>query len=242
MSNREHAAAGATLRRTQPAALPQKWRRTAGDGAVALLAFAVLAGFGLAAGWLWSPHPTVLPAPRPVIQTAELRYATGPAPGVWAELKVVLDNPLPAVAEGPAQTTLLVPETFFDDFTIRSTEPPMVAPPHRRADRRYALSFPAPLAQSLNWYRVELAVRRPATRPVAIGIVVDGPPFELHAIEPVVRYADREEDPFLVVPEPLVGWLPAAPQGTLPLLLVFALALSAVTAAGCVAAYRAVRP
>jgi hypothetical protein len=170
-----------------------------------------------------------------------LRYATRPAPGVWAELKVVLDNPLPA-AEGPTQTTLLVPDTFFDDFTIRSTEPPMVAPPRRRDDRRYALTFPAPLAQSLNWYRVELAVRRPAPRPVAIGIVVDPPRSELHAIEPAVRYADREEDPFIVVPEPLVGRLPAAPQGTLPLLLAFALALGAVTAAGCVAAYRAVRP
>jgi hypothetical protein len=222
--------------------LPQEWKRIAVVGVVALLVLAFLARFALASGWPRPARPAVLPTPVPAIQTAELRYATRPAPGVWAELKVILDNPRPPMAEGPTQTILLVPDTFFDEFTIRSTEPAMIGPPRRRDDGRYALSFPAPLSQSLNWYRVELAVRRPAARALPVAFAIDRPPFESRIIRVAIHYADREADPFLVVPELLVAWLPGQARSTLPLLLVFALALGAVATAGCVAAYRAVRP
>src|SRR5438552_1023608 len=43
-----------------------------------------------------APARPSAPAPAvPALQVAELRYETKPVPGVWAELKVILDNPLP---------------------------------------------------------------------------------------------------------------------------------------------------
>jgi len=215
----------------------------AGVLAVALAVAALLsraAGAALAyrAALARAPAPA---APMPALQAAELRYATRPAPGVWAEVKVILDSPLP---DGPAAAThaaLLVPGTFFEDFAIRSTEPLLVAPPRRRSDGRYALLFPAPLAQSLNWYRLELVVRRSAPRPVQVGIMIDRPLFETRTTKAAVRYVDEEADPFKVVPAPLVAWLPDQPRTTLPLLLTFTLALGVTVAAGCAAAFRAVR-
>ena len=86
-------------------------------------------------------------AARLRIRSGELRYATAPAPGVWAELKVVLDNPLAAVA---SSTSILVPGSFLDDFAVRGSVPELVAPPTHEADGRASFVFPAPIGQSLN--------------------------------------------------------------------------------------------
>jgi hypothetical protein len=190
---------------------------------------------GAAAG---RPAP---PVDRPRIQGAELRLATSPAPGVWAELKVILDNPLPAGPLGPATTVLLVPATVLEDFAIRSTEPPLLGAPRRRADGRYALLFPAPLAQTLTWYRVHLTLRTGTPRPVRVAVLLDRPLLETRPVRPEVIYADREADPFGVVPEPLVGWLPGQSAGAFRLLLAYAAGLAVIVVAGCLAAFGALR-
>jgi hypothetical protein len=185
---------------------------------------------------------TRAPAPPvPTIQVADLRYERQPAPGVWAELKVILDNPLPGEQASPTHTVLLVPGAFFEEFNIRSTEPKLLAPPRLRSDGRYALLFPAPLALSLNWYRLELVVSRRATPPAQVSILLDQPLYETRSKVVAVHYADRDADPFRVVPEPLVGWLPGRQGSALPLLLAYTLALAGVTVVGCAAAFRLVR-
>lgn len=180
------------------------------------------------------------PAPGPIIRSSELRYSTTPAPGVWAELKVVLDNPLVA---GPTRTTLLVSSTILEDYRIRTTEPKLVTPPRRRPDGRYALVFPAPIPESLNWFRVYLECRTSTPRVLNLGFMLDGarnvteqPPVTAH-----VYYVDRQSDPFLVVPEGIVRWVPGQSDTAFPIMVAYALILGVLAAVGCGAAFRAVR-
>lgn len=180
------------------------------------------------------------PSPVPLIRSSELWYATTPAPGVWAELKIVLDNPLQA---RPGHTTLLVSGTVLEDFRIRSTEPKLLMQPRRRPDGRYALVFPAPIPESLNWYRVYLVARRASPRPLALSFMLDGVRnMPEQAPTPAqIFYADRQADPFMVVPEPLVGWVPGQARSAFPILVLYAVAIGAVAAAGCAAAFWAIR-
>jgi hypothetical protein len=180
------------------------------------------------------------PVPIPLIRSAELWYATVPRPGVWAELKVVLDNPLQI---GPDRTTLIVPGTVMEDFRIRSTEPKLLTQPRRRPDGRYALVFPAPIPESLNWYRVYLEARRANPRPIELGFMLDGARNvpELPPTPARIFYTDRQSDPFMVVPEPLVGWVPGQARSAFPILVLYAAAIGAVAAAGCAAAFRVVK-
>ena len=158
------------------------------------------------------------------MRQAELWFATTPAPGVWADLLLVLDNPL---AEPAERTVLRFPATLLEDFALRDTEPPLLGPPVREADGRYAFVFPAPLDRSLNWYRVFLAARRQAPRPFQVAVSIDAPPARRRAqapapalspLAPRTRYVDRAADPFRAVPEALVAWLPSRPAVLLPLL------------------------
>src|SRR5206468_5664486 len=105
-------------------------------------------------------RPPAIPPTVPTIITSELRYATTPAVGVWAELMLIVDNPLADRPGGPTRAVLLVPGSLTDDFSIWDTEPKLLAQPERQSDGRIALAFPPPLAQTLNWYRLELEVRR----------------------------------------------------------------------------------
>jgi hypothetical protein len=180
------------------------------------------------------------PVPGPTIRSSELWFATTPAPGVWAELKVVLDNPLPA---GPTRTTLLVSGTILEDYRIRTTEPKLVTPPRRRPDGRYALVFPAPIPESLNWFRIYLECRNSTPRPLALGFMLDGARnvAEQPPVPAQVYFADRQADPFLVVPEAVVRWVPGEAHTALPVLVAYAVILGVVAAAGCAAAFWAVR-
>jgi hypothetical protein len=180
------------------------------------------------------------PTPLPIIRSSELWYATTPAPGVWAELKVVLDNPLQA---GPTKTTLLVSGSLLEDFKIRSTEPKLLTQPRRRPDGRYALVFPAPIPESLNWLRVFLECRKAAPRPLSLGFMLDGARAlpDQSPTTAQVFFSDRQADPFIVVPERLVSWVPGQAQSAFPVLVVYAVAMGTIAAAGCVAAFWAVR-
>jgi hypothetical protein len=178
--------------------------------------------------------------PAPTVRQAELWYATAPAPGVWVELKLVLDNPVALEAE---RTVLRLPAALMEDFTLRDAEPPLLDPPVREPDGRYAFVFPAPLDRSLNWYRLFLTARRPAPRPLQVAVAIErapgapAPRLDVPAVTPRTRYVDREADPFWVVPEELVAWLPSHPGALLPLLTVAAAILAITAAAGCLAAF-----
>lgn len=183
------------------------------------------------------------PSPFPLIRSSELWYSTTPAPGVWAELKVVVDNPLQAGSNNPTRSTLLVSGTVLEDFRVRSTEPKLLTQPQRRPDGRYAFVFPAPIPESLNWYRVYLECRRTSPRPLALTFMWDGARDlpELAPSPAQVFLTDRQADPFKVVPEPIVGWVPGQSRSAFPVLVLYALAVGAVAAAGCIAAFWAVR-
>lgn len=183
------------------------------------------------------------PAPFPLVRSGELWYATVPAPGVWAELKVVVDNPLQAGPSNPTRSTLLVSGTVLEDFRIRSTEPKLLTQPQRRPDGRYAFVFPAPIPESLNWYRVYLECRKATPRALSLTFMWDGARDvpELAPSAAQVFYTDRQADPFKVVPEPLVHWVPGQSTSAFPVLVLYALAVGAVAAAGCVAAFWTVR-
>jgi hypothetical protein len=208
----------------------------------AVLALAIR--FGIAAGAGPPPppaHPPAVPPTTPTIVTSQLRYEARPAPGVWAELMLILDNPLPDSPGGATRAVLLVPGSLLEDFRLRETEPRLVAQPERRSDGRDALTFPPPLAQTLNWYRLELEVLRPRPRPVQVSLLLDRPPFQTRLNGVRVIYADREADPFGSVPEALLAWLPGNAAGALPLLVAYTTALALLILGGCAAAFRAVR-
>src|SRR5688500_3098032 len=218
---------------------------------VAAVAFVVLVVAAPRFGWFAKPvaQPARLvegspwPSPVPVIRTSELWYATTPERGVWAELRVILDNPLRSGAANPTRTTLLVSGMLMEDFRIRSTEPKLLVQPRRRPDGRYALVYPAPLPESLNWYRVYLETRKSAPRPLSLGFMLEGQ-RNLEEQTPVpaqIFFADRQADPFRVVPEPLVSWVPGQAGSAFPILVLYAVAIGSVAAAGCVAAFWAVR-
>jgi hypothetical protein len=183
------------------------------------------------------------PSPFPLVRNAELWYATTAAPGVWAELKVVVDNPLAAGQTNPTRSTLLISGTVLEDFRIRSTEPKLLTQPQRRPDGRYAFTFPAPIPESLNWYRVYLECRKASPRPLSLTFMWDGARDlpELAPSAAQVFFTDRQADPFKVIPEPLVRWVPGQSTSAFPVLVLYALAVGVVAAAGCVAAFRAVR-
>jgi hypothetical protein len=94
---------------------------------------------------------------------------------------------------------------------------------------------------SLNWYRVQLVVSRERVRPVDVAILLDRPLYETPVRRVSVRYGDREEDPFIRVPDRLLAWVPGAQGSALPLLVVYALAIGGATLFGCAAAFRIVR-
>lgn len=173
----------------------------------------------------------------PAIKTAELWYQQAPAPGVWAELKVILDNPLKL---GATKTQLVVSGTLLDDFRIRDTDPKLLMPPRRLVDGRVALLFPAPLDQSLNWYRLELAARTAAPRPLIVEMTIIGPGTmpPVRPATPVVQFADRAADPFLAVPRPLIGAIPGRAREAFPVLVVFDVVMGVLAAMGCVVAFR----
>jgi hypothetical protein len=227
-------------------------RAAAVGAAVAVLTYAALAVAAPRFGWFARPAPppaatlgegSPWPSPVPVIRSSELWYATTPTRGVWAELKIVLDNPLRAGPTNPTRTTILVSGTLMEDFRIRSTEPNLLVQPRRRPDGRYALVYPAPLPESLNWYRVYLETRKSAPRPLSLGFMLEGQ-RNLEEQTPVpaqIFFADRQADPFRVVPEPLVSWVPGQAGSAFPILVLYAVAIGSVAAAGCVAAFWAVR-
>jgi hypothetical protein len=187
------------------------------------------------------------PAPR--VREAELWYASTPAPGVWVELKLVLENP--DVLEGE-RTVFRFPARLLDDFSVRDAEPPLLGPPVQEADGRYAFAFPAPLDRSYNWYRLFLAARTVAPRPFQVAVAIEGRAaasaggaaasgaarrLDVPPVAPRIRYVDREADPFRVVPEALVGWLPSQPGALLPLMTAMAAVLAITAGAGCLAAF-----
>ena|GEM_PF-3045103 len=192
-----------------------------------------------ASGSQGAPWPTHVP----VVRSSELWYATTPLAGVWAELKVVLDNPLQAGEAAPTKTTLLLSGTLMEDFKIRSTEPKLLTQPRRRPDGRYALVFAAPIPESLNWFRIYLETRNGSPRPLSLGFMLDGTKnlAEQAPTLAQVFYVDRQADPFKVVPEPLVGWVPAQARSAFPVLVLYAAAIGTVAASGCIAAFWAVR-
>jgi hypothetical protein len=212
--------------------------------ALALAALAACAGAGPGPG---QSAAVATAERRPVVRRAELWFATTPAPGVWADLLLVLDYPL---AEPAERTVLRFPPTLLDDFALRDTEPPLLGPPVREADGGYAFVFPPPLDRSLNWYRVFLAARRQAPRPFRVAVSIDRPaggaqaqaqtqtPTQaLSPLAPRVRYVDRAADPFRTVPEALVAWLPSRPAELLPLLAFTAAVLATTVTTGCLAAF-----
>jgi hypothetical protein len=200
---------------------------------ITLLATAVL---GACAGT--GPGQSAPPERSPAVRRAELWFATTPAPGVWADLLLVLENPL---AEPAERTVLRFPATLLEDFALRDTEPPLLGPPVREADGGYAFVFPPPLDRSLNWYRVYLAARRQGPRPFQVAVSIDRPagagPLALSPTAPRARYVDRAADPFRTVPEALVAWLPSRPAALLPLLVLTGAVLATTVTAGCLAAF-----
>ena len=64
------------------------------------------------------------------------------------------------------------------------------------------------------------------------------PPAETAPLAARVFYADREADPFRIVPEPLVAPVPDRGRGAFGLLVGFALALAALAVAGLAAVFR----
>ena len=225
--------------------------KLAAAGGLALLVLpaaliAWLAPGGLGRARVASQTPGASPpagAPLPpalAVRSAELWFATTPAPGVWAELKIVVDNP---AALDATHTHLLVPGSLLDDFQIRSTEPRMVAPPRRLPDGAYVLVFPPPIDLSWNWYRVHLTSRVRSPRPVRVAISTYGGREARGTghIVPQVLYVDREADPFLTVPEPLVRWVPGQARSVFPILVVYAVVLGSLALAGCAAAFLALR-
>lgn len=198
---------------------------------------------------------------QPAIKRAELWYATTPSDGVWAELRLILDNPLALNAE---RTVLRLPAGAMDDFRVRGTEPDLLGPPVVEADGRHAFVFPAPIDRSQNWYRLYLAVHRPAgggdsrerrplRRPLNVALAIEGSralpgnpadggdqrprslPYTIPETPVRARFVDREADPFSLVPEALVAWLPRQSSWLLPFLVVAAAALATTVAGGCLA-------
>ncbi|HEV2122137.1 MAG TPA: hypothetical protein VGW38_05090 [Chloroflexota bacterium] len=238
-------------------------KRLAFGATIAAILLAGLAGMtvlvlpltGFPGTWVtglpWAAHPQSAevgpqgapwPVPEPTIRTCELWYATTPAPGVWAELKVVLDNPLPAGPGAPSRALLLVPGTLLEDFKIRSAEPKLLTQPTRRPDGRYALAFAAPIPESLNWYRLYLTVRTASPRPVQLAFMLGGG-RSLPLMQPVpaqIFHTDRQADPFLAVPEPLVRWLPSHGRDAFPLLAAISAALCVLAIGGCVFAFKTI--
>jgi hypothetical protein len=131
----------------------------------------------------------------------------------------------------------------MEDFRIRTSEPKLLTQPRRRPDGRYALMFAAPIPESLNWYRLYLECRNAAPRVLNLGLMLDGAKnvSELPAVPAEVYFSDRQADPFLVVPESLVRWVPGQAQTAFPVLVAYAVILGSVAAAGCAAAFWAVR-
>jgi hypothetical protein len=175
---------------------------------------------------------------RPSVRQAELILASTPSRGVWGELTVILDNPL---VLGARRTLLYLPPTFVEDYDVRDTEPDMLLPPQRVSDGRYALTFPAPLEQSWNWYRVDLVARRAGPRPLQVTIAIEGGParIEVGPATPRTRLADHAADPFLVIPEFLVQWVPGRSPQVFPLSLLAAGLMIVVLTGGCLALFRA---
>lgn len=179
----------------------------------------------------------------PTVRVAELWYATTPAPGVWAELKIVLDYPGAVLEPASERTTLIVPASVFQDFRLRSTEPALVAPPRPLAGGGYALVFPAPLSHSWNWFRLQLEARSASPRPVrcAFQLIEGKRSLELDAVPVAVYYSDRQADPFMDVPTPLLRWLPGPGRAAFVALLGLTLFVSGAAVAGCAAAFWNVR-
>jgi len=153
--------------------------------------------------------------------------------GIWGPILFAFGYILAAV--------LFVPGSLLEDFRIRATEPTLIDEPRQRSDGRYAFTFPPALAQTLNWYRLEMEVRRHRPRPVQVSLLFDRPLFETRLTGVRVIYADREADPFSVVPEPILGWLPGRATSALPLLVGYTAVLGVIVTAGCAAAFRVVR-
>ena len=61
--------------------------------------------------------------------------------------------------------------------------------------------------------------------------------LDVPAVTPRTRFVDREADPFRVVPEALVAWLPSRPGALLPLMTAMAAVLAITAGAGCLAAF-----
>lgn len=195
------------------------------------------------------------PLKAPGIRSVELWYATAPAAGVWAELRVVVDNPLPADTVGTgatagaantasdANTILLVSGVLLDEFTILATEPALLALPQRRPDGWYALVFPPAISRSLNWNRLYLETRGAASRAARLDLALEGaatPPAS-RSVTARVLYVDRQADPFRVVPEPLVRWVPGRARTAFPVLVFCAFLVGATAATGCAMALYMVR-
>ncbi len=68
-----------------------------------------------------------------MIKRAQLRYATTPSTGVWAELDLILDNPLVLNAE---RTVVRLPAGAMERFSVRGSEPDLLVPPTAEADGR----------------------------------------------------------------------------------------------------------
>jgi hypothetical protein len=129
----------------------------------------------------------------------------------------------------------------------------------QEADGRYAFAFPAPLDRSYNWYRLFLSARGRAPRSFPVAVAIEGRAgdgaasaalpggsgggagagrrLDVPAVTPRTRYVDREADPFRVVPEGLIAWLPSRPGALLPLMAVTAAVLAMTAGAGCLAAF-----
>ena len=210
--------------------------------ALVLLCGAVL--LGVVAPRLHRPAAGPAPAgPRLRVLRTVVWYSTTPGPGVWAELQLVLDNPLALDAQ---RTVLRLPPGVLDDFALRGTEPALLAPPRLEPDGSCTLLYPPPLDRSENWYRVFLVGRRASPRPLRVAVAVEGPQSSpgrpgsdvvLPPVAATTRYVDRAADPFLVVPEQLVGWVPWQSTAVLPLAAIAVVLLGGLAAAGCGAAF-----
>jgi hypothetical protein len=156
---------------------------------------------------------------------------------------VVLDNPIPEGESHPSHAILLISGSLMEDYRIRSTEPKLLSPPRRRPDGRFALAFPAPIPESLNWYRVHLTARKSSPRPLQLAFQLDGgrPLPEMQPAPVQVFYTDRQADPFMMVPESLVNWMPREGSTAFSLLVITTLVLGALITLGCIAAFRTLR-